>query len=144
MKKTSINKPKVLILDVDGVKVLQQYDDRIRILKENEEEHKELLHEIRLKSMDKFMKECGNATDYTATISEYFTIPELFALKQFMYTHDTRRMIQMANQTYEETKLPQWKISEKWEKLFEIKQDANVAIEEKRSGKEINHCGVAL
>ena len=26
-------------------KVLQQYDDRIRILKEKEEDHKELLHE---------------------------------------------------------------------------------------------------
>ena len=29
------------------------------------------------------------------------------------------------------------KLNEKWEKLFEIKQDANVAIEEKRSSKEI-------
>ena len=46
-----------------------------------------MLHKVRLEAMDKFMKECGNATDYTATISEYFTIPELFALKQFMYKH---------------------------------------------------------
>ena len=29
------------------------------------------------------------------------------------------------------------KLNEKWKKLFEIKQDANVAIEEKRSSKEI-------
>ena len=106
-------------------KVLQQYDDRIRILKENEEEHKELLHEIRLKSMDKFMKECGNATDYTATISEYFTIPELFALKQFMYKYDTRRMLQMAHQRYEQTGLEQWKVSEKWKK-YDLPYEVNI------------------
>ncbi|MDC0639275.1 B12-binding domain-containing radical SAM protein [Nitrosopumilus sp.] len=107
-------------------KVLQQYDDRIRILKENEEEHKELLHEIRLKSMDKFMKECGNATDYTATISEYFTIPELFALKQFMYKYDTRRMLQMAHQRYEQTGLEQWKHDEEWSKYCQICQSKKI------------------
>jgi len=107
-------------------KVLQQYDDRIRILKENEEEHKELLHEIRLKSMDKFMKECGNATDYTATISEYFTIPELFALKQFMYKYDTRRMLQMAHQRYEQTGLEQWKHNEEWSKYCQICQSKKI------------------
>ncbi|MDC0218315.1 B12-binding domain-containing radical SAM protein [Nitrosopumilus sp.] len=107
-------------------KVLQQYDDRIRILKENEQEHKELLHEIRLKSMDKFMKECGNATDYTATISEYFTIPELFALKQFMYKYDTRRMLQMAHQRYEQTGLEQWKHDEEWSKYCQICQSKKI------------------
>jgi anaerobic magnesium-protoporphyrin IX monomethyl ester cyclase len=103
-------------------KVLQQYDDRIRILKESGEDHKDLLHEIRLKAMDKFMKECGNATDYTATISEYFTIPELFALKQFMYKYDTRRMLQMAHQRYEQTGLEQWKHDEEWSKYCQICQ----------------------
>jgi radical SAM superfamily enzyme YgiQ (UPF0313 family) len=107
-------------------KVLQQYDDRIRILKEKEGDHKELLHEIRLSSMDKFMKECGNATDYTATISEYFTIPELFALKQFMYKYDTRRMLQMAHQRYEQTGLEQWNHSEEWAKYCQICQSKKI------------------
>ena len=101
-------------------KVLQQYDDRIRILKQNAEENKEILHKVRLEAMDKFMKECGNATDYTATISEYFTIPELFALKQFMFKYDTRRMLQMAHQRYEQTGLEQWNHDEEWSKYCQI------------------------
>ena len=53
------------------------------------------------------MKECGDAFQYTATISQYFTIPELFAIKQFMYTHDVRRLLQWAHQRYDETGLLQ-------------------------------------
>ncbi len=101
-------------------KVLQQYDERINILKRNEEENKEILHKVRLEAMDKFMSECGNATDYTATISEYFTIAELFALKQFMYKYDTRRMLQMAHQRYDQTGLEEWKHDEKWSKYCQI------------------------
>ena len=85
-----------------------------------------------LSALDKFMQDCGDATNYTATVSKNFTIPELIALKQFMYTHDTRRMIQMANQKYEETKLPQWKISEKWEKYnpkYKAKKELNAIVE---------------
>jgi radical SAM superfamily enzyme YgiQ (UPF0313 family) len=100
--------------------VLQQYDDRIRILKQDEEGNKEILNKIRLKAMDTFMKECGDATDYTATISEYFTIAELFALKQFMYKYDTRRMLQMAHQRYEQTGLEQWNHDEEWSKYCQI------------------------
>ena len=33
-----------------------------------------------------------------------------------MYKHDTGRMIKMAHQRFEETGLPQWKVSQKWEK----------------------------
>ena len=60
------------------------------------------------------MKECGDATLYTATVSKNFTIPDLIALKRFMYKHDTGRMIKMAHQRFEETGLSQWKVSEKW------------------------------
>ena len=49
------------------------------------------------------MTECGDATKYTATVSQYFTIPELFAMKEFMYKHDTTRLLQMAHQKYDET-----------------------------------------
>lgn len=66
------------------------------------------------------MTECGDATKYTATVSQYFTIAELIALKEFMYKHDTRRMLQVAHQRYEQTGLSQWKHSEKWNKYCEI------------------------
>ena len=66
------------------------------------------------------MKECGDATLYTATVSKNFTIPDLIALKRFMYKHDTGRMIKMAHQRFEETGLPQWDVSEKWRKYDPI------------------------
>ena len=37
-----------------------------------------------------------------------------------MYTHDTKRMLQMAHQRYEQTNLPQWKHSEKWKKYCHV------------------------
>ena len=74
----------------------------------------------RLDALDKFMKESGNATDYTATVSQYFTIPELFALRRFMYKHDARRMLQMAHQRYQQTGLGQSKHDEKWKKYCQI------------------------
>ena len=67
-------------------------------------------------ALDKFMRECGDATEYTATVSQYFTISELYAVKNFMYKKDIRRLLQMAHQRYEQTKLPQWKHDEKWSK----------------------------
>ena len=77
---------------------------------------KEKIDSWELDALDKFMTECGNATDYTATVSQCFSVPELFALKRLMYKHDTRRMIQFAHKRYNETGLEQWNVSEKWQK----------------------------
>ena len=77
---------------------------------------KEKIDRWELDALDKFMTECGNATDYTATVSQCFTVPELFALKRLMYKHDTRRMIQFAHKRFNETGLEHWKISDKWRK----------------------------
>lgn len=97
--------------------ILEQYDERIRLVNQGKfSVDNEILRKWNLDALDKFMKDCGDATQYTATVSKNFTIPELIALKQFMYKHDTRRMLQMANQKFEETKLSQWKVSEKWKK----------------------------
>ena len=96
--------------------ILEQYDERLKMVHQGKYAvDNKILKKWYLDTLDKFMQDCGDATNYTATVSKNFTIPELIALKQFMYTHDTRRMLQMANQKYEETKLPQWKISEKWQ-----------------------------
>ena len=66
------------------------------------------------------MTDCGDATKYTCTVSQYFTIAELFALKDFMYKHDTRRMLQMAHQRFEQTGLEQWSHNKKWDKYCEV------------------------
>jgi anaerobic magnesium-protoporphyrin IX monomethyl ester cyclase len=101
--------------------VLQQYDTKLKLIAEGKVKVDEkTLHKLKLDALDKFMTECGDATKYTATISQYFTIAELVALKEFMYKHDTRRMLQMAHQRYEQTGLEQWKHSEKWNKYCEV------------------------
>ena len=60
------------------------------------------------------MSECGDATAYTATVSKNFTISELFAIKRFMYTKDTKRLLQMAHERFEQTGLKQWNHDKKW------------------------------
>jgi hypothetical protein len=85
----------------------------------------DIVNKWKLDALDKFMTECGDATKYTATVSQYFTISELFALKEFMYKHDTRRMLQMTHQKFEETGLEQWKHDSKWEKYCEVCKSKN-------------------
>jgi len=95
--------------------LLQQYDSKLKLVSDGKYKvDKKSIEKWKFQALDKFMKECGSALNYTATVSQYFTIPELFALKEFMYKHDTRRMLQMAHQRYEQTGLKQWKHSEKW------------------------------
>ncbi len=97
--------------------ILQQYDERLRLVSEGKFKIDEnIVKKWKLEAMEVFMKECGDAFQYTATVSQYFTIPELFALKQFMYTHDTKRMLKWAHQRFEQTGLSQWNHSSKWNK----------------------------
>jgi anaerobic magnesium-protoporphyrin IX monomethyl ester cyclase len=100
--------------------LLQQYDERLKLAKGNPNFDKETICKWELYALDKFMSECGDALQYTATVSQYFTIPELFALKQFMYKKDTRRMLQMAHQRFDQTGLEQWNHDEKWSKYCGI------------------------
>ena len=91
-----------------------QYDERLKLLQNSGQIDPLILKQWKLDALDNFLTECGDATLYTATVSQYFTIPELIALKRFMYKHDTRRMLQMAHQRYDQTGLPQWKHDEIW------------------------------
>lgn len=104
----------------------QQYDTRLKLIAEGKAKvDQETEHKWKMSALDKFMTECGDATKYTATVSQYFTISELFALKEFMYKQDTRRMLQMAHQKYDQTGLEQWKHSEKWDKYCEVCEAKN-------------------
>jgi anaerobic magnesium-protoporphyrin IX monomethyl ester cyclase len=100
--------------------VLEQYDERLKFAANNPSIDKSIIDEWKFNALDKFMKECGDATLYTATISKCFTIPELIALKRFMYKHDIRRMLQMAHQRYDQTGLEQWNHTEEWNKLCPV------------------------
>ena len=101
--------------------VLAQYDERLKLVNDgNAIVDESVVKRWKLQALDKFMKECGDASDYTATVSQNFTIPELFAIKRFMYKHDTNRMLQWAHQRYEQTGLEQWKHSKKWKKYCQV------------------------
>jgi anaerobic magnesium-protoporphyrin IX monomethyl ester cyclase len=103
--------------------LLQQYDTKLKLIAEGKGTVDEkTLHKWKLSALDKFMTECGDATQYTATVSQYFTIPELFVLKQFMYKQDTTRMLRMAHLKYAETGLEQWNHDEKWSNYCEVCQ----------------------
>ncbi|MBT4325782.1 MAG: B12-binding domain-containing radical SAM protein [Candidatus Nitrosopelagicus sp.] len=100
--------------------ILQQYDERLRLVKGKEDQYRDEIAKWELEALDKFMGECGNATDYTATVSQYFTIPELMAIKQFMHKKEVSRLLQMAHRRFEETGLPQWDHDEKWSKFCNV------------------------
>ena len=101
--------------------IYQQYNEKLSLaLNGKYSVDENLLRQWRLDALDTFMKECGDALQYTATVSQNFSIGELYALKHFMYKHDARRLLQMAHQRYEQTHLEQWKHSSKWNKYCEI------------------------
>jgi radical SAM superfamily enzyme YgiQ (UPF0313 family) len=108
--------------------LLEQYDERLKIVKNDKQVNsvsKEVIAKWKLDAVDKFMTECGDATDYTATVSQYFTISELFAIKNFMHKKDVRRLLQMAHQRFEQTGKEWWKHSEKWAKFCNVCQAKN-------------------
>jgi hypothetical protein len=101
--------------------ILEQYDERLKLINNGTHSIDEkTLKEWKLAAVDTFMKDCGDAFQYTATISQNFTIPELFALKNFMYTQDASRMLQMAHQRYELLGAEQWNHSKKWDKYCPV------------------------
>jgi len=90
-------------------RILEQYDPKLAMIRNGlYQVNDEIVKDLKLKALDKFMTECGDAFEYTATISEYFTVPELFAIKHFMYTQDTNRLLQWAHTRYDETKKDYW------------------------------------
>ena len=113
--------------------LFEQYDYKLKLVSDGKiASDQETIKKWRLNALDQFMTDCGDATQYTATVSQNFTILELFAIKNFMLKHDVRRLLQMAHQRYEQTGLPQWKHSNKWEKYCQIcssKNDLNSKLE---------------
>jgi anaerobic magnesium-protoporphyrin IX monomethyl ester cyclase len=101
--------------------ILQQYDERLKLVASGKYKvSDESIRKWKLRALDKFMNECGDATQYTATVSQYFTISELFVLKRFMYKKDLKRILQMAHQRYDQTGLEQWHHDPKWSKYCNV------------------------
>ena len=105
----------------DNKDFIYQHDEKLaHVLEGKYSISDHVLKQWRLRALDRFMSDCGDALQYTATVSQYFTIGELYALKNFMYKHDPKRLLQMAHQRYEQTNLEQWKHDDKWKKYCEV------------------------
>ena len=116
--------------------ILAQYDERLKLVNEGKMAvNEDIVKKWKLEALDNFMKECGDASQYTATISQNFTIPELFAIKRLMYKHDTNRLLQWAHQRYEQTGLEQWTHSEKWKKYCQVCKSIDLSAEMLRWNK---------
>ena len=101
--------------------VLEQYEPRLQLIKNNELDiPKETVEKWKLRALDKFMTECGDATQYTATVSQYFSVSELFSIKQFMYKKDIRRILQLSHDMYDRTQKEYWLHDKKWESYCKI------------------------
>ena len=62
--------------------VLAQYDERLKLVNDgNAIVDESVVKRWKMQALDKFMKECGDAVDYTATVSQYFTVPKLMIIK---------------------------------------------------------------
>ena len=79
-----------------------------------------LIQKWKLTALDTFMKECGEATEYTATVSQNFSIPDLIALKHFMYKYDIKRILQMAHEKFDQTGGHQWTHDKKWNSFCDV------------------------
>lgn len=102
-------------------RILEQYEPQLQLIKSSEiQVDEKTIENLKLKALDKFMAECGDAFEYTATVSEYFTIPELYAIKHLMHTKDTKRLLQWAHQRYDETGKKFWQHDNKWNKYCNI------------------------
>jgi radical SAM superfamily enzyme YgiQ (UPF0313 family) len=101
-------------------RILEQYDERLKLAKNNSDIDQQTIKNWKLDALDKFMSECGEATAYTATVSKNFTISELYSIKRFMYTKDTERLLRMSHERFEQTGLKQWDHDEKWNKYCNI------------------------
>lgn len=113
--------------------ILSQYDPKIKLVGEGKiEATNEIVNKWKLNALDKFMIDCGDAFQYTATVSQYFSIPELFAIKNLMYQKDASRLLYWAHQRYEETNLPQWKHSEKWTQYCNVCKAESLAMQSKQ------------
>jgi len=58
--------------------ILQQYDERLKLTKDNPNIDQQTIKKWKLSALDKFMSECGDATTYTTIFLPFFVVIPLF------------------------------------------------------------------
>lgn len=104
--------------------ILGQYDERLNILQKspNPNISEEQIKQWKFEALDKFLKSLNNAYDYTCTVSKEFDFADLLAVKHFMHTQETNKLLQLAH-------MRGWPHEQKWNELCPVcKAEEEIAL----------------
>jgi anaerobic magnesium-protoporphyrin IX monomethyl ester cyclase len=89
--------------------ILAQFDERLNILRKNTNIKipQEKLSQWKDEALKKFLISLNNATDLSATVSQKFDHADLLAIRYFMHTKDTGKLLKLAHTRG-------WPHDEKW------------------------------
>ena len=95
--------------------ILGQYDERLNILQQSTDYKisKEKINEWKMSALEKFLSSLNNATDYSCTVSKHFNHGDLIALKYFMSTNDSEKILKLAH-------FRNWPHDNKWNKICPV------------------------
>ena len=79
--------------------ILAQYDERLNILRKNRNHNipEEKIVQWKDEALKKFLLSLNNATDLTCTVSKKFDHADIIAIKYFMHTKDTDKLLKLAH-----------------------------------------------
>ena len=99
-----------LFLDYEDM-ILEQYDDRLRQIKELPPDtiDKEVVKKWKLDALNEFLCSLDDADKLSAHVSQKFNYAELLGIKALMFSHDIPKLLKLAH-------INNWGHNEKWEK----------------------------
>lgn len=95
--------------------ILEQYDERLAIVKKSYNPHvsEEQTKKWKDEALEKFLLSLNNASDYSCTVSKHFDFADLIAIKYFMHQHNTEKILKLAH-------LRGWQHKQKWANLCPV------------------------
>jgi len=95
--------------------ILQQYDERLKILSDNPNPNisEDKIKQMKDEALEKFLLSLNNATDYSCTVSKHFDFSDLLTIKYLMKTQDTGKLLKLAH-------MRNWPHDEKWNSLCPV------------------------
>jgi anaerobic magnesium-protoporphyrin IX monomethyl ester cyclase len=95
--------------------ILQQYDERLKILSDNPNPNisEDKIKQMKDEALEKFLLSLNNATDYSCTVSKHFDFSDLLTIKYLMKTQDTEKLLKLAH-------MRNWPHVEKWNSLCPV------------------------
>jgi len=95
--------------------ICEQYDERLAIIKKMPKKNisEKQISEWKDEALEKFLLSLNNATDYSCTVSKHFDFADLIAIRHFMHTCETDKLLKLAH-------LRDWPHKPKWNKMCPV------------------------